>query len=484
MANTRFFLDQRKTKDGQAVLKLVIAHQRSSALISLAKIVPEQWNAENEEIEDHPESASLNALIKYKKGVVDRVIMMLELEGSIKTMTAAEVRSRCMDELEPEHKAKKERIAQEKVSFIYRFKRYADRMKPGSKRTYDHTVNRLEAFCATPDQMPLERLKFEDITLDWLHKFDTFMAENGSSKNTRNIHYRNMRAVFNEAIDDGITTAYPFRRFKIKNEITPERCITVEELRQLIFFDCEEHAKKYRDYFILMFLLMGINNVDLCNVKEIVNGRLIFHRTKTNHYFSMKVEPEAMKLIEQYKGKGQLLDILDHWDDDVYFRKKMNKTLQKIGPVKRSGLGGKKEYAPLFPKLTTYYARHTWASIADDLEIPQGTISEGLGHEYGNKVTRGYIHKYSYKNIDKANRKVIDWVFYGKIDGNVVVEPGTPEFFGLDKKKAQKLGLLKKVAEKEKSGNPTEDATKEPITQQSESEPAKKIKATKKKKAA
>lgn len=115
---------------------------------------------------------------------------------------------------------------------------------------------------------------------------------------------------------------------------------------------------------------------------------------------------------------------------DEFLRRKMNKALQKIGPVTRSGCGGKKNYSPMFPKLTTYYARHTWASIAADLDISDSTISEGLGHEHGNKVTRGYIHNYSYKNIDAANRKVIDWVLYGMIDGVVVVEPGTPKFLG------------------------------------------------------
>lgn len=444
MANTRFFLDRRKVKEGQAVLKLFIAHRRSSAMISLVRINPDQWDSKEEAIIKHDDATTLNALIQYKKSVVDRVIVKLMHEGTLDSLTPAQIKDKCIDELEPDKKVKREQAAEEKVSFLYRFKRYADRMKSGSKRTFDHTLNRLEAFCGKPEQKPLSKLKFEDITIDWLRTFDDFMGET-AGRNTCNIHFRNMRAVFNEAIDDGITTAYPFRRFKIKNEESAERCLTVEELRQLIFFDCEEHAKKYRDYFLLMFLLMGINNVDLCNLKEIVKGRIQFHRTKTNHYFSMKVEKEALEIIKRYKGKDYLLDILDHWGTDVFFRKKMNKTLQKIGPVTRSGLGGKKDYSPLFPKLTTYYARHSWASIAADLEIPDGTISEGLGHEHGNKVTRGYIHKYSYKNIDAANRKVIDWVLYGKKDGKVVVEPGTPQFFGLKKKEAVKLGLVKEA---------------------------------------
>ena len=95
----------------------------------------------------------------------------------------------------------------------------------------------------------------------------------------------------------------------------------------------------------------------------------------------------------------------------------------------------------MFPKLTTYYARHSWASIASSLDIPIETISAGLGHEYGNRITAIYIN-YDYRKVDLANRKVIDWVLYGKIDGQIIVEPGTPEFFGIHRKEAQSLGLI------------------------------------------
>lgn len=300
------------------------------------------------------------------------------------------------------------------------------------------------------------------MTVDWLTGFDVFMARTAPSKNSRNIHFRNIRTVFNDAIEDSITSFYPFRRFKIKGEVTAKRDLSVEELRRLAYYGCEECAVKYRDYFMLMFYLMGINNVDLCHLKDISKGRLEFHRTKTNHFFSMKVEPEAMALIEKYRGEEWLLDILDHWSDPTFFLKKMNKHLQKIGPVTRSGLGGKKTYTPLFPKLTTYYARHSWASIASSLDIPIETISAGLGHEYGNRITAIYIN-YDNRKVDVANRKVIDWVLYGKIDGKEIVKPGTPEFFGLDRKEAVALGLVKETAEpeapaKKKRGRPKKAA--------------------------
>lgn len=457
MANTRFFLDQRNVQDNKpAVLKIAIAHKRQSALISLdVKILSSQWDDARKQVINHQQKHMLNAYINGIKFQLDTLLVKLTSDGTISTLSASEIKELCMDELKPERKQAKE----EKSTFLYRFTKYAERMRPGSRKTFDHTLKRLTAYVG---EAALKKLKFEDITVAWLTDFDIFMAKTAPSKNSRNIHFRNIRTVFNEAIEDDITSFYPFRRFKIKNEVTAKRDLSVEELRRLVYFDCEESAVKYRDYFVLMFFLMGINNIDLCHLKEITKGRLEFHRTKTRHFFSMKIEPEAMALIEKYKGEKWLIDILDHWSSDEFFRKKMNKQLQKIGPVKRSGRGGKKEYEPLFPKLTTYYARHSWASIAASLDIPIETISAGLGHEYGNRITAIYIH-YDNKKVDVANRKVIDWVLYGKIDGREVVKPGTAEFFGLSEAEAKRLGLLKAEAEqpkeqpKKKRGRPRKE---------------------------
>ena len=83
--------------------------------------------------------------------------------------------------------------------------------------------------------------------------------------------------------------------------------------------------------------------------------------------------------------------------------------LQKIGDVERKGLGGKKNITVKFPGLSSYWARHTWASIAAGLDIPKETIAAALGHS-ASSVTDIYI-KFDKKKIDEANRKVIDYVF-------------------------------------------------------------------------
>ena len=74
---------------------------------------------------------------------------------------------------------------------------------------------------------------------------------------------------------------------------------------------------------------------------------------------------------------------------------------------------GKKTVAPLFPKLSTYWARHTWATIAAELDIPKETIAAALGHGLGNTTTAIYIN-FNTKKVDEANRRVIDYVLYGR----------------------------------------------------------------------
>lgn len=448
MANTKFYFDCRRTKPGHpSVLKIAIGHKNTTAYISLdAKLMPEEWDNVRERVINHPDKQVLNAYINEVKQKVDSIIINLTRDGKLRGMTAKEIKDIAVAELNPEEKNNVD-----ETLFIVRFLKFIEPKKESTKETYMHTLNRVRAFVGDA----VETLHFEDITKDWLTSFNTFMAKTSPSPNARNLHFRNLRAVFNDAIENDITTFYPFRKFKFKNVETAKRSLSVEELRRLIYFPCEEHAKKYVDMFKLMFFLMGINMIDLAKLEGIKSGRLDFNRSKTGHLYSMKVEPEAMALFEQYKGEKHLLFILDRWANDEFFRRKMNKELQKIGPMKKApGRGGKKIYEPMFPELTSYWARHTWATIAASIDVPNEVIAEALGHEYGNRITNIYI-RFDIKKVDTANRRVLDWVLYGILDGKEVVAPGTPKFFGLTPTELPKYGLnnpeLYKVIKKKRT---------------------------------
>ena len=293
-------------------------------------------------------------------------------------------------------------------TFVKHYEQFMEsKTNRGTRGVYKHTLDRIRAFDKNVDNK-----MFEDIDLKWLTDFEAFCAKT-ACKNARNIHLRNIRAVFNNAIDYEITTAYPFRRFKIRPEATRKRSMAVEELRRLFDYPVEDYAEIYRDMFRLIFMLVGINSVDLHGLKSITrDGRIEYKRAKTGRLYSIKVEPEAMEIINKYRGVKGLLCIADRWIDSRNFRHQCNKALQKIGQVERKGRGGKKTITAEFEGVTTYWARHTWATIAASIDIPKDTIAAALGHG-GDTVTDIYID-FDQKKVDAANRRVLDWVLYGK----------------------------------------------------------------------
>ncbi|MDE6651337.1 MAG: site-specific integrase [Paramuribaculum sp.] len=295
-------------------------------------------------------------------------------------------------------------------NFIKCFRDYISRLDNKSTiEVYTHTLKRILSF-----DLNIEEKNFEDINLRWLTEFDAALADNGNSKNTRGIHLRNIRAVFNNAIDFEITNAYPFRRFKVRPEETRKRSMSVEELRKLFSYPVEPYAQIYQDMFKLIFMLIGINTVDLHRLQEITkDGRIEYKRAKTGRLYSIKVEPEAFELINKYKGEKGLLCVADRWSDHRNFRHQLNKALQRIGEVERIGRGGKKIVTSEFPEVSSYWARHTWATIAYSIGISKDVIAQALGHSDGHSTTNIYI-KEDVSKVDEANRRVLDWVLYGK----------------------------------------------------------------------
>ena len=260
----------------------------------------------------------------------------------------------------------------------------------------------------------LNELSFDDINKDWIVNFENYLSLTMKSKNARNVHLRNIRAVFNDAIDNDITTCYPFRKVNLRPTPTMKRSLSVVQLRQLFNADVEQYAIIYLDIFKLSFYLIGINMVDLLHLTtdNVINGRIEYIRAKTGRRYSIKIEPECQEIFDRYKGSNYLLSIMDTHKNYKDFIKRMDKALKRIGVI-NIGKHGKKTIYPYFPHLSTYWARHTWATLASELDIPKDTIAHSLGHG-NNTVTDIYINFSEWK-IDVANRKVIDFVLYNKV---------------------------------------------------------------------
>lgn len=299
-----------------------------------------------------------------------------------------------------------------KGTFVVFFNKHLEKYDRRSTReSNEYTLSVMRKF--TPDK--LDSLNFEDINYAWLSDFENYMKKAGLSQNTRKIHFGNIRTAMREAYKRELTEADPFRRFTFRPAKTRKRSLTVEELRALFDYPVEPFAELYRDMMKLSFMLLGINTVDLYNLREIKNGRIEYDRSKTGGLFSVKVEPEAMEIINRYKGEKGLLSIADRWSDHRNFRHQLNSAIKRIGKAQGKGKKDKKEDGP-FAEVTSYWMRHTWGTIAYELGVSDDTISQALGHQgSGARVTEVYIRR-NMDMVDEANRRVLDWVLYGRRD--------------------------------------------------------------------
>lgn len=394
MITTKFYLDIRKErKDGTYSIKINVTRKRRVLFINTGfSSLKDKWD--NDHFTDkEPNYRAKNVRLRDMMNKVEKVIFELGESGRENSISENDLKRIIEDSVFGKNT--------NTYTFISCLDEFLEtKTKEGTRKVYIETRKKVEAFDADAT--------FDTINTGWLTRFENNMIQSGLGTNYRGIQLRNIRAVFNYAIDNEYTTLYPFRRFKIKKEETAKRSLSLEELIKLRDCQVEPYQEKYRDMFMLMFYLMGINAVDLFSLPPLKGNKIIYHRAKTNKLYEIKVEPEAMEIINRYRGKNYMLDILDEYKNYKDFLHWMNVGLKKIGELKRSGRGGKKMITPFFPEISSYWSRHTWATIAAGLDIPKETIAAALGHS-SNSVTDIYI-KFDKSKVDKANRAVLDFL--------------------------------------------------------------------------
>lgn len=394
MATVKFYLDKRRQKkDGTYPIKLNVFHNKQIMIATQLSASEKEWNG-NEYSVRAQNYKPRNIVARGIINKAETVIFTLEQQEKLKSTTDKALKKLIEDAISS-------KVENQKTFLYYLDEFVSKKTNQGTKSIYTTTRNKIEeydSYCT-----------FESMDKSWLENFEAWMAKT-MKVNAYAIHLRNIRSVFNYAIDEEYTTLYPFRRFSIKKEETRKRSLTAEQLRLLRDYPCEEYQIKYRDMFMLMFYLIGVNAADLFNAKHsaLVNGRFEYKRAKTGKLYSIKVEPEAQAIIEKYKGKDYLLNIMDEYGNYKDFLHRMGIGLKQIGETERKGLGGKKSRNPLFPDLSSYWSRHTWATIAAELDIPKEVIAHALGHSWANSTTTDIYIRFDMRKVDDANRKVID----------------------------------------------------------------------------
>lgn len=422
MIKISYYLDKRACKKGgDAIIKIRISNNSKECLFSTKiGINPKEWNAKKNLVVKRDDAEDLNKRLSSIWSVCNDTINTLISDGTISNYNVNNIRDEFRSRLEvPE--------SNDVTSFISVYVNVAISKEGRTREIYLTALKRVLEFVTKKkgkldillDDPAAKSIRFEHINLKWIELFEEFLAKTSPSPNARGITLRCVRHVVLYAFNHNYTTNYPFKLYKIKRVETAKRSLSVRDFREFIFYKAEPHLEYFHDMFKLIFYLIGINTADLCNLDRIEsNGRILYLRKKTHRPYSILVEPEARVIIDRWRGEKKLLNCLDRYANSQDFMQRLNEHLKQIGPFdwvpsEKRGHLPTKVIDPLQPEITTYWARHTWATIAADLDIPKEVISEALGHDMGSRVTAVYIN-YNLDKVDIANRIVLDWVLYGK----------------------------------------------------------------------
>ena len=273
----------------------------------------------------------------------------------------------------------------------------------GTKNNYTNAVNRFIEFRNQKD------LTFSQMTADMMEMYQAWLWNRGVGQNTVSFYLRTLRTLHHKAVEAGQATSNDiFAHVQTANVRTAKRAISVKDIRKIEKLDLPRGSSldKARDMFLFSFYLRGMAFVDMAFLKksDLKCGMVSYNRRKTHQNLNIEwIKPmQAIidKYAEQTKDSPYMLPILTGKETSPYtqYRKveyNTNYNLKKIGKM----IG-------LKIPLTTYVARHTWASIALHMNIPIATISEGMGHN-SYKTTQIYLESIDVATINEANKRII-----------------------------------------------------------------------------
>lgn len=287
-------------------------------------------------------------------------------------------------------------------------------MEPKTAEGYRSALNMLERFIGR------RRLDVNEITRQFVMRFRSFIERETSVGSRATSYYLScLRHIHNKARDefndeDGGVVNIPRRPFTgaviPPQPVTRHRALSVGQMKEIAA--CTPATARgclARDVFLLSFCLIGMNTADMYDVTatNITGGVLTYNRRKTdsvrrdNAVMSVRLEPEAESLMERLKGRRQLLLFRERYADHRAFNNNINKGLKEIGGI--IGVEG----------LTTYHARHTWATLARNVcGVDFDTVSRALNHATRgtDKVTDIYVDR-DWSKVWDANKRVLDAVF-------------------------------------------------------------------------
>jgi integrase/recombinase XerD len=417
MAIATLMLDKRNKTAKKFPLVIRISHKQIPKNIQTGfKINESDWDDINVKLrKSFPNSTRANATIDFKKAIAQKVISDLN-QNDLKILDVYQIVERILIEIKKAENKDSEIIQPKRTCFFVYGEQTIERLKAAKRDGYamsiQHSINSFKSY------VNKQELYFSDINLKFIKDYEAYCQGKGNTVNTIGVHLRNVRTLFNQAIKDESLevnqSMYPFGQggYSIKKSKTKKRAVKESVIDQIRKLDLKEGSTiwHHRNFFLFMFNLRGMNFIDFCYLKKknISGDRVKYKRSKTKIEFDIKLTEESNRILNYYiknKNAGELIfpvmDDLKDEEDTFYLRKKYqerlkthNKYLKKIAKEAGTDI-----------KLTTYVARHSFATIGLHKGLSKSLIGDMLGHADYN-VTETYFAEFDQEALDNAAETV------------------------------------------------------------------------------
>ena len=295
--------------------------------------------------------------------------------------------------------------AKEQSLFNFMQSRIAQLHQMGKQRTSETYRATLRSFMQFREY---KDIMLDEIDSDTILMYEAYLYNRGLTKNTTSFYMRILRAVYNRAVEKELTiNQNPFKHVYTGIDKTVKRAISLKTIKQIKNLDLslQPSLDFVRDMFLFSFYTRGMSFIDMAYLKkrDLSNGILSYHRRKTRQQLFIRWEKCMQEIVEKYDNpySNYLLPIIKpmRGDERTQYQNMMsiiNRKLKTIGKMVGVQL-----------PLTMYTARHSWASIAKNKNVPISVISEGMGHD-SEITTQVYLASLDTAVVDKANSMILN----------------------------------------------------------------------------
>ena len=396
-------LNYRPKKDNTFPIMLRLTKSGKRKYVSLGiSVLEKDWDfKKNQPKKSCPDREAIVKLISDKVSAYNSLIMdltarqqpftvsslILALENRTKVKTVSEMYDYLIDEF-----------------------RKTDHL--GTMSVYQQSKSSLTKFNRTLD------IPFSDIDCQWLERYEKWLKGRNIKDTTISILFRTLRSVFNRALSMKLIKPdiYPFNDFKVsKFDVrTKKRAVTKEDVKKIMSLDLSgerQYMQLARDIFLFSYFGAGINFSDIALLRycDIQDGRIRYIRKKTGKEISFPLSDVGLKIIKRHSrtdatSADYIFPILDRkiHRTEMQRKNRIHKVIGKVNPC----LAEIGKMAGLETHLTTYVARHTFATVLKRSGVNIAIISESMGHS-DIATTQIYLDSFENSQIDEAMKNLL-----------------------------------------------------------------------------